>query len=336
MNQYGRSFRLSIMGESHGHMVGIVLDGVPAGLELSVADFEQDLGRRRAGAKGTTPRVEADIPTLATGVFENRTTGAPITIIFENNNTRSKDYSELIKKPRPGHSDFVAREKYGANNDYRGGGHFSGRLTVALVSAGVIAKKLLPEVNIHSELVEAGGSTDIESAIDQAIKDHDSIGGIIETRATGLSLGLGEPFFDSVESLISHLVFAVPATKGVEFGSGFDAARMKGSEHNDNIVDSTGRTETNHAGGINGGITNGNELIHRVAIKPTSSIGKTQKTLNLKTGEVDQLTVVGRHDACIALRAPVVIEAITAIALADLSLQARKISTVLSQKDLAL
>lgn len=320
MNSFGRIFRVEIFGESHGDGCGVLLDGIPPGIPLSEEDFLPDLKRRQAGAKGTTPRVEKDLPALKSGVFNGFTTGAPLLIFFENENTRSKDYSNLVKQPRPGHSDFVAQKKYNGFNDYRGGGHFSGRLTLGLVAAGVVAKKISAPVHYSAELIEAGGMPDIEAAIDKAIAEQNSIGGIIQSTASNIPVGIGEPFFDSVESIVAHLVFAVPATKGVEFGSGFAAARMTGIAHNDNFIDETGKTETNHAAGINGGITNGNDFYFRVAIKPTSSIHKAQKTMNLETGEMEDLVIVGRHDVCIALRAPVVIEAITAIAFADLML----------------
>ena len=320
MNSFGRKFRLEIFGESHGEGCGILIDGVPPGIPISEEDFIPDLKRRQAGAKGTTPRVEKDWPHLKSGVFNGHTTGAPLLVFFENNNTRSKDYSNLVRQPRPGHSDFVAFKKYKGYNDYRGGGHFSGRLTLGLVAAGVIAKKITGPMSYEAKLIEAGGNENIEEAINQAIEDQNSIGGIIESRATNVPIGLGEPFFDSVESIVAHLVFAIPATKGVEFGSGFQAARMTGIEHNDNFIDDSGKTETNNAAGINGGITNGNDFYFRVAIKPTSSIHKPQKTMNLESGKVEELVIVGRHDVCIALRAPVVVEAITAIAFADLKL----------------
>ncbi|MCD6062353.1 MAG: chorismate synthase [Flavipsychrobacter sp.] len=318
MNSFGRIFRISLFGESHGPAVGITIDGCPAGLDISNADFETDLQRRRAGAAGTTPRTEEDIPKFASGVFQNKTTGAPLTILFENNNTRSSDYETLKETPRPGHADFVLHEKFKGFNDYRGGGHSSGRLTVALVAAGVLAKKLLKNISIQAELIEAGGNENIEAAIQAAIETQDSIGGIVACTASGLPIGLGEPFFDSVESSIAHLAFAIPAIKGIEFGSGFNAARMKGSEHNDAIIDARGTTKTNHAGGINGGITNGNDLYFRVAVKPTSSTPQQQQTWNKQTQSVEAFTVKGRHDLCIALRVPVVVEAMTAIALADL------------------
>ncbi|GLR19289.1 chorismate synthase [Portibacter lacus] len=320
MNSFGRIFRMEIFGESHGEGCGVLLDGVPPGIPITVEDFLPDLKRRQAGAKGTTPRVEKDIPHLKSGVFNGFTTGAPLLIFFENNNTRSKDYSNLVRQPRPGHSDFVAHKKYKGFQDYRGGGHFSGRLTLALVAAGVIAKKITPEITYGAQLIEAGGNSNIEEAINGAIESKNSIGGIIESRASNIPIGIGEPFFDSVESIVAHLVFAIPATKGVEFGSGFQAAKMTGIEHNDNFIDEKGTTETNNAAGINGGITNGNDFFFRVAIKPTSSVHQTQKTMNLASGEVEDLMIVGRHDVCIALRAPVVVEAITAIAFAELSL----------------
>jgi chorismate synthase len=332
MNSFGKIFRLSIFGESHGNAVGAVIDGVPAGLSLKFDDFISDLSRRRSGAKGTTPRKEADLPKLVTGIFNDFTTGAPLTIMFENTNTQSKDYTKLRETPRPGHADFVASKKYGGFEDYRGGGHFSGRLTLALVAAGVIAKKLISPVAIEATLIEAGGLTDIEAAIEKAIADEDSIGGIVECRTKGLPIGLGEPFFDSVEAVLSHMVFSIPAIKGIEFGSGFAAAKMKGSEHNDNILSMDGKTETNNAGGINGGITNGNEMIFRVAVKPTSSTSKKQMTLNVTTGKVAELEVKGRHDTCIALRVPVVLEAATAIVIADLMMQEGHIKQILNVK----
>lgn len=331
MNTFGKLFRVNIFGESHGNGVGILIDGVPAGLPLSFSDFKNDLSRRRAGAKGTTPRKEADLPKLHTGVFNDHTTGAPLTILFENTNIRSKDYNKLREMPRPGHADFVASKKFGGFEDYRGGGHFSARLTLGLVGAGVIAKKIIKPIRIEAKLVEAGGNSDIEAAIDKAVEEQDSIGGLIECRCTKMPVGLGEPFFDSVESMLAHMMFSIPAVKGIEFGSGFQASRMKGSEHNDTILSMDGKTETNHAGGINGGISNGNDLVFRMAIKPTSSISKEQKTLNIKTGKLGTLKVEGRHDLCVALRAPVIIEAATAIVLADLMLLEQIVPRIIKQ-----
>lgn len=321
MNTFGKLFRISIFGESHGEFVGITIDGCPAGLPLTLADFEDDLNRRSSGAKGTTPRKEPDLPGIKSGVFEDYTTGAPLTILFENINTRSRDYTKLRETPRPGHADFTAMKKYGGFEDYRGGGHFSGRLTLGLVAAGVIAKKLISPVQVTAALQEAGGSTDIEAAIDAAVNKRDSIGGIIGCKVTGVPLGLGEPFFDSVESLISHIIFSIPAIKGVEFGSGFAGSRMWGSEHNDMLVSTEGKTVTNNAGGINGGISNGNDIVFRIAVKPTSSTHLKQHTINLVTGQMVDLEIEGRHDTCIALRVPVVAEAATALVLADLMMQ---------------
>ncbi len=320
MNTFGRIFRISIFGESHGPLVGITIDGCPAGIDLTEADFLPDLERRKAGAAGTTPRQEADLPRLVTGVFNSKTTGAPLTVLFENTNTRSADYDALKATPRPGHADFVLYEKFKSFNDHRGGGHSSGRLTLGLVAAGVVAKKILDGISIQATLTEAGGNSNIEAAILQAIAEQDSIGGIVTCKATGIPLGLGEPFFDSAESLISHAIFSIPAIKGIEFGSGFAATRMRGSEHNDAITDEHGTTATNHAGGINGGITNGNELVFRVAVKPTSSTPKEQHTWNRETNTVEAFQVKGRHDLCIALRVPVVVEAAAAMVLADLLL----------------
>lgn len=332
MNSLGKIFRVSIFGESHGESVGVVIDGCPAGIPLKHADFNADFSRRKSGARGTTPRREPDIPRLMSGVFDNHTTGAPVMIMFENTNTRSRDYSQLVDLPRPGHADLTAQQKFGGFQDYRGGGHFSGRLTLGLVAAGVIAKKMIDPVKAEALLIEAGGSADIEAAVDKAVEEMESIGGIVECRISDVPVALGEPFFDSVESVLSHMVFSIPAIKGIEFGSGFGAARMKGSEHNDNIVSTDGTTETNHAGGINGGITNGNEIVFRVAVKPTSSTHQVQRTMNIRTGEMEDLSVEGRHDTCIALRVPVVVEAAAAVVIADLLLQAQQTSRIFQTK----
>lgn len=323
---------MTIFGESHGEGVGLVLDGCPAGLALNPEDFNSDIERRKGGIqKGTTPRQESDLPIFKSGIFQNKTTGAPITILFKNENTRSGDYEKLRAIPRPGHADFVAHEKFGGFEDFRGGGHFSGRLTVALVAAGVIAKKLLVgiQVEIKSEILEIGGLKDLDAGIQKAVDAKDSVGGIVECRVKNLPLSLGEPFFDSVESLIAHAVFAIPAVRAIEFGTGFAAARMFGSEHNDAIADQTGRTMTNHAGGVVGGISNGNELVYRIAIKPTSSTPKEQETYNRETGIRELFSVKGRHDLCIALRVPVVLEAVTALVLTDLLMLEQKIPRIL-------
>lgn len=325
MNTFGRIFRVSLFGESHGTSVGVTIDGCPAGIPLVFADFENEINRRRSGAKGTTPRKEADIPRIMSGVFNDFTTGSPITILFENTNTRSRDYAALRETPRPGHADFVAMKKFGGFEDYRGGGHFSGRLTLGLVAAGVIARKIISPVSVNATLLSVGGNSNIDEAIDLAVEKGDSLGGLVECIATHMPIGLGEPFFDSAESLISHMLFAIPAIKGVEFGSGFAAAAMWGSEHNDKLISVDGITSTNYAGGINGGITNGNNLLFRVAVKPTSSTHQVQRTMNIRTGTMTDLEIEGRHDTCIALRVPVVVEAATAIVLADLMMLDRRV-----------
>ena len=306
MNSFGTLFRITLWGESHGPQIGVTLDGVPAGLPLDIPDFEADLARRRSGAKGTTPRQENDLPQIVSGLYKGHTTGAPLTLVFENANTRSGDYDNLLTQPRPSHADRTAAVKCEGWNDPRGGGHFSGRLTLALVAAGVVAKKILGGATFSTRLTAVGGQTDparFDDAIDDALRDEDSVGGIVECRVAGIPAGWGEPFFDSVESAAAHLLFAIPAIKGVEFGDG--------------------RTATNHAGGIAGGITNGNELIVRAAVKPTASIAREQQTFDFAAGRVAPLRIRGRHDACIALRAAVVVEAAMAVALADFKLRDR-------------
>lgn len=322
MNSFGHNFRTSLFGESHGPAIGIVIDGVPHGISLSEESFASDLARRRGGSSGTTSRIEKDTPEFLSGLYNGHTTGAPLTILFCNQNVHSEDYKAFATTPRPGHADWVAAQKFEGCNDPRGGGHFSGRLTLPLVAAGVVAKKMLPEVTINAQVVEIGGESDSsrwDSMLANAQAEGDSLGGIVECVATGINVGLGEPFFDSVESLLSHILFAIPGVRGVEFGDGFSAARMRGSEHNDPIVSTDGTTSRNGAGGINGGITNGNPITLRVAFKPTSSIARPQQTINLTTAEMETLTVGGRHDGCIALRGAVVVEAAVAIALADLT-----------------
>ena len=321
MNTFGRKFRVSIFGESHGELIGVVLDGVPAGLELSEQDFEPDILRRKSGAKGTTPRIEDDAPIIVSGVFEGHTTGAPLTIVFKNRNTKSADYELFAAMPRPGHADLTAALKWDDCQDPRGGGHFSGRLTLPVVAAGVVAKKILqdatmldatPFSGVEARIVEMGD-------MDEAISEGDSVGAVVECTVPDIDPGYGEPFWDSVESMLAHAIFAIPGVRGIEFGDGFDAARMRGSEHNDPIGPE-GRPLKNGAGGVNGGITNGAPIVFRVAFKPTSSIRKAQQTFNFATGQMDTLQVPGRHDVCFALRAPVVVEAMTAIVLADLVL----------------
>jgi len=482
VNSFGRIFKVSIFGESHGECVGITIDGCPAGLSLSPEDLLPDLERRKGGKqKGTTPRQEEDFPIFKSGIFNGKTTGFPITILFENKNIRSEDYAKQRSIPRPGHADWVAHQKFGGNEDYRGGGHFSARLTAGIVAAGAIAKKLMknyltsehpdipgyisnsqeqwmyssdhakfnrkhqtpaeeklwdelrnrklagfkfrrqhpleayipdfvclekklvvevdggyhndeeqkkideirtktleknnyrfirftnddvlnktawvleeiknyliaesdspsplerelegevlePQVTIHAEVIEIGGEKDLEKGLQKAIDAKDSVGGILECRVNGLPVGLGEPWFDSVESSLAHLVFAIPAVRGVEFGTGFAAAKMFGSEHNDAIMEMGGKTKTNHAGGVVGGITNGNELVFRLAIKPTSSTPKEQESLNWDTEQVEKFSIKGRHDLCVALRAPVIVEAVTALVLVDFMMLEQRIPRII-------
>jgi chorismate synthase len=492
MNSFGRIFRISVFGESHGECVGITIDGCPAGLSISPDDLAADLERRKGGKqKGTTPRQEEDFPIFKSGIFNGKTTGFPITILFENKNIRSEDYAKQRSIPRPGHADWVAHQKFGGFEDYRGGGHFSARMTAGIVAAGAIAKKLMnyltspqtplqrrgaphsdtpgyitnsheqgkyssdhakfnrqhqtlaeeklwdelrnkklagfkfrrqhpieayipdfvclekklvvqvdgghhdddeqkkideirtktlqknnfqlirftneevlnktewvlekiknylvaesnspspseresegevlnPQVTIHAQVVEIGGEKDPEKGLQKAIDAKDSVGGIVECKVNGLPVGLGEPWIDSVESVLAHFLFAIPAVKGVEFGAGFAAAGMFGSEHNDAIMEMGGKTKTNHAGGIVGGITNGNELVFRLAIKPTSSTPKEQESLNWDTEQVEKFSIKGRHDLCVALRAPVIVEAVTAIALCDLMMLEQRIPRIIN------
>jgi chorismate synthase len=332
MNSFGIVFRVTIFGESHGPAIGVVIDGCPPGLKITAEDFLIDLKRRQSGSRGTTKRHEPDLPEIMSGVFDNITTGAPITLITRNSDKISSDYDEFKNIPRPGHADFVARYKYSGYSDMRGSGHFSGRITWGLVAAGVVAKKIASGSSISAKLISAGGSENIEEALDKAIAENDSIGGIIECRVENPPIGLGEPFFYSFESALSHLIFSIPAIKGIEFGAGFAAASMRGSSHNDPFVNRTGKTATNNAGGINGGITNGNEIVFRVVVKPTSSTGADQKTFDFKDGKMTTLKVKGRHDTCIALRIPVIVEAAASITMADMILIDRGVYGVRSQK----
>ncbi|MGB0652621.1 MAG: chorismate synthase [Thermoplasmatota archaeon] len=359
MNQFGQRFRLSLFGESHGQGVGVTVDGVPAGLPFDLATVQADLDARRPGRNIlVTQRQEPDQAEILAGVFRDHTTGAPLTLWIANQDQQSNAYRDLDVRPRPGHSDWVAGVRSKGHNDFRGGGHYSGRLTAGLVSAGAVAQMLLDEVGItvaahlhqvadlagpdHAHdvaaLLEAvpksmvyTGHRDLEgpfvAAIDQARRDKDSLGGIVEFVAEGLPVALGDPFFDSVESLLAHILFAVPAVKGVDFGDGFASVALAGSEHNDPYaVDDAGHVHptTNHAGGILGGLTTGAPLRGRVAIKPTSSIFQPQQTVDLQKGEPATLELKGRHDPCIAIRAVPVVQACVRIVLADLLLLGRQ------------
>lgn len=346
MNTFGRIFRVSLFGESHGRAIGVVIDGVRPGIPLSVNDFTEDIRRRAPGAAGTTARREDDIPEILSGVYKGHTTGAPLTILFVNNDTEPSDYQMFKDIPRPGHADFAASLKFLDFNDPAGSGHFSGRLTLPIVAAGVVAKKMLmlpisatiKEVGgisreqLGQEALPDGGIEETDQASDASLwKDvlaeakskGDSLGGVVECVVKSVPAGLGEPFFDSVESVISHAIFSIPGVRGVEFGDGFRAARMKGSEHNDPFEPAGkgwAKPVKNGAGGVNGGISNGCDIVFRVAFKPTSSIAASQKTYNFAEGKMTTLNVPGRHDVCFALRTPPIVEAMTAIVLADLSL----------------
>ncbi len=323
-NSLGKHFIIKIFGESHSKYLGVEIEGCPKGLALTETMFETDLARRRSGTLGTTPRIESDIPHITEGVENGITTGDRITIQFENNNTNSSDYSFIQNQPRPSHADFTSRAKYGQAS--AGGGIFSGRMTVALVAAGVVAKQLYPEFIYNTRIVSIGGLTqkdEIDQLLTQLSQQKNSVGGVVECCIDNITIGIGEPFFDSVESVISHALFSIPGVKGVEFGAGFPIAEKFGSEANDCIIDSEGHTSTNNSGGINGGITNGNQLVVRAAFRPTASIGHEQLTYDFSKGRVMPLTIKGRHDVCIALRGAVVIEAMCAVALADLLLATR-------------
>lgn len=325
-NSFGNILRVTIFGASHADRVGVVLEGVPSGIRLSVDDFMPDLERRRPKSLGDTPRHEEDVPHIEGLDAEGVTTGDRLIISFVNKNTRSSDYDHLRRQPRPSHADLTQRLKYGEEYNLAGGGIASGRMTVALVAAGVVAKRVLGDVQFDTRLCRVGGSTnpeEFDEIIAQARANGDSVGGVVECRVAGVEATLGEPFFDSVESVISHLLFSIPGVKGVEFGDGFESAMRYGSERNDAIIDARGTTRTNNEGGINGGISNGNDIVVRAAIKPTPSIALRQQSYNFESGRVEELMIGGRHDACIARRAAVVVEAMVALALAELKLQNR-------------
>ena len=331
MNSFGSLFRVHIYGESHGSGIGVLIDGVPSGIKLTLEDFTKDLSKRKSGKIGTTPRKEDDIPNIISGVFNDFTTGAPINIFFENKNTDSKVYTDFKSHPRPGHADFSATKKYSGFNDIRGGGHFSGRLTLALVVAGVIAKKILNDFIFSSEIESIGilnkleFDKKLENYLLETAQSGDSLGGTISLTIKNVPIGLGEPFFDSVESVLSSIIFSIPGIKGIEFGAGFKGTEFLGSKFNDCFIDKSGKTSSNNNGGINGGITNGNDIFLKVAVKPTSSIFKPQETFNFKDNNIQCLKINGRHDVAFLLRVPIVLENAVAIALANLYLQNKKI-----------
>jgi chorismate synthase len=364
-NSIGKEFIVTTFGESHGKYVGVVVDGCPAGLKLSEDDFQAELDRRiPAQPKIVSARVEKDVAKILSGVFNGFTTGAPIALMVENKETDSSDYEAIKDLPRPGHSDYPARVKYGGFNDYRGGGRFSGRVTVALIMAGAVAKKLLSrfDVDVLAYTLAIGqvkankkfSAEDIrknryaaatrcpdlacaekmEEAIVNARKEGDSLGGIIECLALGMPVGVGEPLFDSLDADLAKALFAVPAVKGVEFGAGFRSAELRGSENNDPFLMTNGKvaTSTDNAGGILGGLSNGMPIIIRAAIKPTPSIAKEQKTVNLSSMENAALNIKGRHDPCVVPKAVPAVEAAVAITLADHMIRAGFIPKTLKEK----
>ncbi len=349
MNSFGRKLKISIFGESHGESVGIIIDGLPSGLKLDMDKIKEDLKRRQGGKGLTTARKEDDVPKIISGYFNERTTGTPLCAVFENNNTKTEDYEKMAELLRPSHADYTGLIKYNGFNDYRGGGHFSGRLTVLLVFVGAICKQLLSKngIEIYAQILKIGDIKDKDfnkidfnyncinkfdlmldeekkqqalTLVEEVKRKGDSIGAVVQCGAIGLKAGIGDPFFDSLESRISQLAFSIPGVKGIEFGKGFGFANGLGSELNDEIIlfDGGIQTKDNYNGGILGGISNGMPVIYNLAIKPTPSILLEQNTVNIKTMKEDVIKIEGRHDACIALRALPVVEAITALAIYDL------------------
>lgn len=349
-NTFGNNVSVTLFGESHGEAIGAVIDGIPAGVEVNEDFISHQLDLRRPVGKISTPRQEADKFTVVSGVFNGKTTGTSICVLIPNENTHSKDYSKSYGKARPGHADYVAYEKYNSCEDYRGGGHFSGRITAGLVAVGAICIDALKKKNIliGTHIKRCAGvedsefsnlENDIESLsdkmfavlddskgaemiknIEKASQDGDSVGGVLSTAITGLPVGIGEPWFDSVESMLSHALFSIPAIKGVEFGVGFKCADMTGSEMNDEFFyeENVIKTKTNNNGGINGGISNGMPVTFKCAVKPTPSISKPQNTIDFINKENTVLSTIGRHDPCIVHRARVVVDSVTAIVLCDL------------------
>ena len=322
MNEFGKLFKVNIYGESHNASVGVLIDGIPAGIALDKGDFDADLLARKPHKSSQTTRVEADEPIIESGLFNGYTTGTPMLIRFVNNNVHSNDYKNLITQPRPGHADFVMSKKYNGFNDYRGGGHTSGRLTVGIVAAGVIAKKIT-NFQYQTELVRLGTLTDMskkEEYLQSIVDDKDSVGGVVKITVKNVPVGLGEPYFYSLESAVSQILYSIGAVKGVSFGVGFDGCGLLGSEYNDPIINKDGKTLSNNNGGVNGGVSNGNDIVINVFVKPTPSIYKEQETFNFEANEVKTLQIRGRHDSAIVERAMIVLENAVAIALCDLHL----------------
>lgn len=351
---YGDKIKISVFGESHGNGIGVVIDGLPAGVKIDMDRVLVQMARRAPGKdKTATPRLEKDFPNVLSGMLDNTLTGAPLCAVIENTNTRSGDYSNLLSCPRPGHSDYAAFVKYNGANDIKGGGHFSGRITAPIVFAGAVCRQILEQkgIKIAAHIASIGNVDDerfnpveiedslikklnlsafalIDDSAEQKMRDEvekartslDSVGGTIECVVTGIEAGIGDPMFDGVEGVIAKAVFGVPAIKGIEFGKGFELAKLRGSQSNDPFRYKDGKvvTETNNMGGILGGITNGMPVIFRAAVKPTPSISQKQKTVDLQKKENAELEIHGRHDPCIVPRAVPVIEAVTAIAIINM------------------
>jgi len=320
MNSFGRLLRVEIFGESHGSDLGVIIDGLPAGITINYQELNNFLQRRRPSLPGTTPRLEADIPDFKSGVKNDVTTGAPVLITFANANVRSANYDQMQDIPRPNHTDFVANEKYFGYNEVRGGGHFSGRLTVGLVAAGYLAKQIIKNISIKAEIYQVANHCDYEEILKSAIENKDSLGAEIHCRVENLPVGLGAPFFNSVESLLAHAIFSIPGVKAIKFGLEKSPSASFGSQYNDPIISAQGITLTNNSGGLVGGITNGNNLEFSLEVKPTASIGKEQESYSFKENKIVKFNIPGRHDVCFGLRVPVIVEAVTAFVLADLYL----------------
>ncbi len=319
MNSFGRLFKVQIFGESHSKGIGAIIDGCPSGIELDYDLIYNNLLLRKGDSFATTPRKEEDKVVFFSGIKNGKTTGTPISYVIENKNIVESKIN-LKETPRPGHADFTQISKYGTNADISGGGHSSGRLTTALVVAGTIAQSIIPEISFNCEIDEIGGEKDYDELLTNIAEKGDSLGGIVKCKINGVPAGLGEPFFDSIESNLSHILFSIPGVKGIEFGAGFNSAKMLGSEMNDELIDIKGKTKTNNSGGIVGGITNGNEIIFRVAFRPPSSIKLKQKTVNLITEEIKEIAISGRNDICYVLRTPIIIECVAAISIVDFML----------------
>lgn len=322
MNNFLNEINLQIFGSSHSNYIGGVLNGIPSGLSIDYDLIEKSVFSRKGGRVGTTSRVEEDKIIWMSGITNGITTGLPIAFAIENKNVKPDDY-RFKDTPRPGHSDFVQLMKYGDSADLSGGGQSSGRMTIVLVIAGQIAKLLIPNIEAKATILEIGGKADFDELVASTKEEGDSLGGIVQCIVKNVPVGLGEPFFDSVESVFSHILFSIPGVKGVEFGAGFNSAKMKGSEFNDTIIDLSGKTRTNNSGGINGGISNGNDIIFRVAFRPPSSIQKPVETINLKTGEKIVMEIGGRHDVSYVLRTPIIIESVSYLVIADLVLRTK-------------